>query len=498
MFYVVTSCTKEEVNYIEPNKKEDIKISSITFHSKDNPMQLIGDVTCDIIGDSIINCWIPYLITDKKLIANISYIGDKLLIDTVTYTTSSRYDFSKPVKLILSNSDTIKKYMLYVYSFTGLPVLWIDTDNGVDITSKENYVRAKFKLVENVVTRSVGETIEDSLSIKGRGNATWTAYPKKPYRLKLDKKYSLLGEPEDKAWVLLANYSDKTFLRNRLAFYLSSISTLDYTPRSHFVELILNGIYQGTYELCEKIEVGENRVNIGKNGFLMEQDGYATTEDDSKYFETNHLERVVNIKEPSVDYGDENFNYIHNFVLAAENALYSDNFKDPEEGWKKYLDIETLVDYYLIGEIAKNIDTFRASSTYFTLIPGDKIKFGPVWDYDHAFGNYVFRDSEKYDGFYTKQYGWLPRLFEDPDFVSKVKERINYFYERRFDIISEINDKADYLKHSAIENDMKWGVLFNNYGHDKEIWGNYENEVQYLKKWLNLRICWLKEEFDRM
>lgn len=135
-----------------------------------------------------------------------------------------------------------KKYTVYIHTFTGLPVVWIETEGRQAITSKEDYVKAHFKLVENVVTRSPGDVIESDISIKGRGNHTWLVEAKKPYKIKFPKKTSLIGEPTDKTWLLLANHYDKTMLRNKLVFFMGQLSNLEYTPRSHFVEL---GLMEG-------------------------------------------------------------------------------------------------------------------------------------------------------------------------------------------------------------------------------------------------------------
>ena len=183
-------------------------------------------------------------------------------------------DYSKPVTLFFKGTDDERKakmYTVYVHTFTGLPLLWIDTDGKKDIVGRDEYIRGVFRLEEGVTTRGAGDVIVDSMSIKGRGNTTWSK-PKKPYRLKLDHKQPLFDEPKDKSWVLLSNYFDKTMLRISTAFYLGSLSNLEYTHSCHFVELMLNGKYNGTYLLCDKLKIGPNRINVGDDGFLIELD----------------------------------------------------------------------------------------------------------------------------------------------------------------------------------------------------------------------------------
>ena len=252
--------------------------------------------------------------------------------------------------------------------------MWIETDGRQDITSKDDYLHARFKLVEDVETRGAGDIIETEVNIKGRGNNTWLVQPKKPYRLKFNEKLSLLGESSDKSWVLLANYYDKTMLRNHLAFNLGKISCLQWTPSSHFVELMLNGRYNGTYELVEKLKISKHRVRPG--GILLEVDRYAPVEDDARFFETDSLRFPLNIKDPDVEYGDSIYMYAKTFVQEAERALFSESFKDPDTGWQHYMDIDTFADWYIISEMAKNAETIWMTS-YMTLKQGEKLMMGP-------------------------------------------------------------------------------------------------------------------------
>lgn len=474
------------------------RLTSLGFLASANPNSLIDDVYGEIIGDSVVECWARYIMDSKVLIPHFTFEGDEITVgDDVLTSDTTPYDFKAPVKITVKSGDQTKDYNVYMHAFTGIPVLWINTEGKKDITSKEEYLRASFRLVEDVKTRAAGEIIEDSVNIKGRGNATWTAYPKKPFNLKFDKKKSLLGMPEDKSWVLLANYADKTYMRNHIAFFMGYLSKLNYTTKSHFVEVMLNGRYNGVYELCEKIKISKKRVNVGNDGFLMEIDAYAPSENDSRYFSIKHLNQAVNIKDPEVEYNDENFCYAKDFVSIADSILYSDNYKDPNEGWQKYLDIDSFVDWMLINEIAKNLDSFWWSG-YFSLKRGDKLRMEPLWDFDHSFGNYVRDGIEKPSGWAVRHYSWYSRLFSDPTFVEAAKKRFDYFYEKKDEIIREINETAQYLNLSSVEDNNKWGILYRNIGTDNDIWGNYQNEVQSMKLWIQKRFEWLKEQFDAM
>lgn len=477
---------------------ETPRLLSLEFLVKDNVEQLIDNVNCTIVGDSLVTCWIPYLMKDKRLVPHFSMNGKAVTIDNQEAISDvSRMDFSKPRSLRVINKDKETVYRVLVHAFTGLPVMWVETENRAPIVSKDEYLKAHMRLVEDIVTRAPGETIEADLEIKGRGNSTW-GYEKKPYRLKFSKKISLLGESEDKSWVLLANYLDKSFLRNRLAFYLGSISNLDYTPSTHFVELMLNGRYNGTYELTEKIKVSENRVNVGKDGFLVEIDALASKEPDAVYFTTEHIDQPVNIKEPEVVVDDENYTYIKDFVCKAEKALYSDNFTDPENGWQKYLDMDSFVEWYLINEISRNNDAWRWSSTFLHLKRGGKLMMGPIWDFDRSFGNAEEFDNHNTEGFWLNDMGWYGRLFLDPVFVAKVKERFAFYFNHKVELLQLINTEAQYLHYSMIENNSKWNTLYNYISPNQNIWGNYSNEVQDLKIWINDRLEWLNASLARL
>lgn len=164
---------------------------------------------------------------------------------------------------------------------------------------------------------------------------------------------------------------------------------------------------------------------------------------------------------------------------------------DSAEGYAKYLDVASFVDWYLVNEISKNNDAVFFSSCYMNLKPGGKLKMGPVWDFDIAFGNINYNGNEDPEGFYVKNSPWISRLFEDPAFVARVKERFAYFKSKKGDIFNNINENAAYLKESVVENNNKWGTLYEVLWPNYAVWGSYDNEVQYMKNWLNKRFDWL-------
>ena len=473
------------------------KLLSIDFLAADN-IVLSENLSCEIIGDSLIDCWIPLLSPEKYLIPRFTFEGTLVTIDGKEAKSGvSMFDFKAPVKLTVHTSEQTKDYQMYVHAYTGLPVMWINTEGGAPIVSRDYYVNAHIKLQEDVKTRAPGDVLEADLQVKGRGNSSWKKWPKKPYRLKFPEKVSLLGEHKDKSWVLIANYADKSALRNHAALYLGKISNLEYTSSSHFVELMLNGKYNGLYQLCEKVKISNHRVAVGDDGFLLEVSQRAPRTEGSIYFNVSHMTNPICIEDPDVVVGDANYNYAKAYVANADAILYSSNFKDPNKGWRAYFDMESFVDWYLINEIAHNTDANMKYSCFMHFKRGGKITMGPIWDFDLAFGN-TDEVRRGPTGFWIKQSDWISRMFSDPAFVAKVKERYNYFYSRKADIMHEIDQTAVYLKRSAYENENRWHTFYDYVLPNYEVWGSYYNEVQSVKEWLNTRMDWLKAEFDKM
>ena len=202
--------------------------------------------------------------------------------------------------------------------------------------------------------------------------------------------------------------------------------------------------------------------------------------------------------ENHADYdNDDNYNYAYNYVATADAVLYSEYFTDPNYGWRAYFDMDSFVDWYLINEITHNPDATMLYSCYMHFKRSGKIHMGPIWDFDLAFGNTDYWERGPYN-FWIKKSDWIIRMFKDPAFVARVKERYDYFYSRKTDIMREIDETAVYLKGSIEENENRWGTLYEYVLPNYEIWGSYQNEVQSVKQWLNLRMDWLKEQFDKM
>lgn len=375
-------------------------------------------------------------------------------------------------------------------TISSLPTLYVDTDEMAVVEDVYDYVGAMGQLVENGKS-----SFKEHLGIRGRGNTTWSA-PKKPYRLKFDNKVSPLGMSPDKSWVLLANYYDPTMLRTEAATYLSSISNLEFTPRFYFIDFVLNGVYNGVYQIGDKVQKDKRRVNVGDNGFLMEIDYRAS----SSYITIRvpHIDCPVLLHPRSTELTDEEgYNYISNFMNEADAHLFADDFTDPENGWQKYLDMDSFVDWYLINEIAKNNDAVFFSSCYMSLKRGGKLKMGPVWDFDSAFGGTSTNNTHLTEGLWIANADWYARLFEDPAFVARVKERFAHFYSSRSALLQMIDTQSKKLEEGAIRNEKIWHRLSENEISDEEILRLYRQEVDYLKDWIQRRFEWLNTEFAK-
>lgn len=384
----------------------------------------------------------------------------------------------------------------------GLPTLRINTPGGVDIDSKEDYVMK----CEVLLTRENGKRdLYGLAAVKGRGNSTWGGQ-KKPYAVHFHSEQSVLGRAEDNNWVLLANYYDSTLIRNDVAFYMGrTMSRLDFTPDPAMVYLHLNGTYRGIYQICEKISLSPHRVRTGPGGFLLEIDSKAT--EDEVTFPTLYLKSEVriNIKEPDeIAVGDENYEYIKNYVTAFEEALFSDIFTDEEEGYRKYIDEDSFVEWYLVNEISKNCDAKLWTSCYMNLRRGDKLKMGPLWDFDAAFAGTWDADKpagkEFADptGFYIKNASWYQRLFESPTFVAKVKSRFADYFRDRQMIYDRIDSAAKKVKPLIYNENMLYGRVCDQTLSKREVEEHYQTLIDRMKEWIETRMLWLNENINAL
>jgi spore coat protein CotH len=468
------------------------KISQFSFKVSNNP-SLAEDINLTINGTSITGRT-QAEVDVSQLIASISHDGSKISVNDVLQTSdASINDFTDIVSYLLEGENGARQtYTVDLTHFTGIPIIYLNTLANQAILSKEEYINGTVSMFGG---RDFAGLAEQDMEIRGRGNSTW-GHPKKPYQMKMTNKNEMLGMPEDKKWLFLAEYSDKTMLRNTIAFEMGYISHLDWTPKSSFAEVFLNGNYNGTYNIAQKVEEDDDRVSLGDTGYLLEIDQLERLDSDDVYFRTNQF--LINIKEPDLNWGDEQADYIDSYVNEFETTLYGNDFADPTDGYAKYIDIDSFIDWYLISEITKNVDSQFFSSIFFTLIPGEKIKMGPLWDFDLSFGNVDYADTEFTSGFWVKFNPWFARLFEDRAFVDKVKSRFAYFRANEALIIEKINSHAERLKWSQQENDHKWQTLGIYVWPNPIVFDTYDEEVGQLKAWYLQRMNWLNGAFNNL
>jgi hypothetical protein len=394
----------------------------------------------------------------------------------ITETSGSPQAFSEVVRIVIRGTSsqpfTVSKEAEEVpvpaWEQTGLPVVYVDTQGGQGVLSKTEYVPAFLRI--NGEELSLGET---SCSIRGRGNTTW-GWPKKPYLIKLDSRESLLGMPKHKRWILLANFMDRTLMRNIVAMKVASLTRLDWTPRCEPVELVLNGKHLGSYLLIEQVRVDKNRGHVEEmtpddkegeavtGGYLLELDFHFDNEVQWKDphgkgnepgFE-NSIPFAIKYPEPDVLAGAQ-LNYIKTYVYDTAEALYGTDFTDPQKGYAAYLDMDSFIDYWIVFEVMVNHELGNPGSVFFHKDRGGLLKAGPCWDFDWGVLSYKWSPQAK-TGLVNRQAIWYKRLFEDPAFCEKVKTRFQELLPALQTIPAYIEENRERLSRSAELNFKMW------------------------------------------
>ncbi len=388
---------------------------------------------------------------------------------------------------------------IFEYTTYDIPVITINTNN-VLITSKEDYVKMDLSISntkdEYLLSNVTGK-------IRGRGNSTWDM-PKKPFKIKFDKKQDLFGGGASKTWTLIANYCDKSLLRNYLAYELSSLcSGIEYTSTHEIVEVILNGEYLGVYLLCDQMQTGKTRVNIEEDssnldtGYLIELDNRAPDEgtENIDWFYSYGIPYAIKSPDPESDtYSVNQLQYIKSYLNKTISIIEQKDFKKINE----YIDIDSFVDSYIIQELFKNCDV-GYSSFYLYKDKGGLLTAGPLWDFDISSGNCDYSDVDTPYGFRTKNVNiWYQKLMEVNEFYTLVKNRYLELQPQIKQIILECTNILVNYKNAFTRNFEKWPIL------DIYVWPNtqeivncrtIESQINYLANWLSIRNNWLLGEF---
>ena len=476
---------------------------------------------------------IPYLYDFSSLVASFEttvegakvYVGD---VQQVSGETAN--DFNNIVTYVVENPDGTKGWTKVKLRNTGIPVVTITGKDGQDPYAKST----DFDDIEGTFTIDI-DGVEYSAGVRLRGNSTQD-FPKKPYAFKLDKKASVLGMPDHKRWVLLANWLDRTMLRNDLALYLAN-QTDSWAPHGTPVELVLNGVHVGNYWLGEQIKIDKNRVNIADYGwkdlttdiasptdqdiadnigFLLECD--MDVDESEIYFKTSSpVPFYVYVKDPgdAADIGNSKnvtpaFTYIQNYFTTVGTALKNNDWATVQS----MLDYKSFAEHWIFTEVTLNQESKHPKSFYMHKDAGGKLCAGPAWDYDWGtfistsnITNSVFEQSSDAgkikDGYTAKYTMWYTYLFNDPEFVEIVKERWNVLSPKFATGVYYLENQAMYVKASDTYNHAMWPCTGSGYSFfarypnfDEKL--EFDEAIEQMLTNLDARLAWLDTEISKL
>lgn len=402
---------------------------------------------------------------------------------------------------------------------SNLPILVLDT-YGANIAPDSRSKGTVTVLVPDQGRTTLPGRVEviSRATFEVRGSSS-TGFPKQSIGMELrgedeaDLPQSLLGLPAESDWVLYAPYTDKTLIRDVLAYELSN-QLGRYAPRTRLVELYVNRTgalesadYQGVYVLIEKIKGGPGRVDIEEleatdytqpdvsGGFILKKD--RTDSNDAPFVTTRGQE--LGIEWPRArDLGTTQLNAIRTFMNQMESALYGPQYRNPQTGYQAYLDPDSFIDHWWLVEFAKNIDGYRLS-TFMFKDKGGKLNLGPIWDYNLSLGNADYAEGWKTNGWYwplvgTSDYPWFPRLFQDPDFTQRHADRWGTLRTTTLttsNVLQVINSLTNQLAEAQVRNFQRWPSFGRYIWPNWYIGNNYEDEIGFLKRWVTGRLAWI-------
>ncbi len=369
-----------------------------------------------------------------------------------------------------------------------------------------------------------------NIGIEIRGN-TSASYPQHPFGIETrdstgaNNNVSILGMPAENDWVLLSNFNDRSLIRNTLAYKLFG-DMGNYSPRASLCEVLIDSSYKGIYVLGEKIKRDNNRIHIAKlttadttgdeltGGYILQQNYWtANNSFQSNYSPIDHPGFDVHFlfEYPNADtILAVQKSYIASYVDSLEDALYSTNFADTATGYRKYLDVKSFIDYFLVNELSRSADGFKKSVFYNKnkYSTGGKLKAGPVWDFDWAWKNLescaIFNNfdgsgwAHHINDCFTDTYstGWYIRLMQDSTFNNELRCTYENYRQTIFDttyIFAYIDSIKTLVQHAQARHFQKWPLLGHS-GPAPEIGAiatTYNAELDTLKEWINLRLQWL-------
>ena len=470
---------------VEIALKDTGVLSAFRFLKKNNAF-LTADVSSSIGEESII----PLVtFSQSELIPTFTTNAVKVLVDEVEQKSGmTKNDFSSPVvyQFIMRNGETFQYTVKAEFLLSAIPELTITTTDPsiAEIPSKDYYLEGTLA----VNGRGGYEDYTGKTEIKGRGNSTW-GYPKKPYRLKLNKKAEICGLGKAKNYVLLANHLDPTLMLNSVAFKIGRLLELPFTNHAIPVDVVLNGIYKGSYLLTEQIEVKENRVDLDENNSVMwELDSYW---DDEPKFKSTAFNLPVMVKDP--DLTTEQFEY----WKKDFNAFTTQFAKEPLEGnsYVDMIDIESVAKFLITFNLVHNMEINHPKSVFLHKEGNGKYVMGPIWDFDWV---YDYEGTSNHFGRYNTPLfsssmngvgtAFFQRFLQDSRVKAIYKRTWQDFKNNKLDaLLQYVDDYAVMLKPSVERNSELW-----------ENTRSFDTKVKELKTWLRNRADYIDSEVSKL
>ncbi len=461
----------------------------------------IGSIKFKISGDSIVGYY-KQNIDVTKATPTFWATGEVEVNDVLQKSGETPVDLSMPQTYIVysSNRKICKKYTVILQTFTKIPQIFIYT-GGVKIDSKEHFEDAEIKVNPNATITDLPQQKYKG-KVRLRGNST-LYYPKSSFKIKFDEDVPLLGMHAYDEWCLIANYPDKTLLRNWLAYEMAARLGMPFVPTHRFVEVYVNGKHQGNYLLTDQVEIGETRVNIPKlkksssnitGGYLMEADYRAKEEADAIWWESYGM--PISLKQPKEPTAEQ-LKYISTFVQNADSLIMAGDTKG-----LKYFDYESTTQWFLINELFKNCDASGFASIFFYKnADDDKLYMSPAWDFDIGAGNAAHNAKAgtlTTSDWYVRYWARIARL-HDTGYNTWWKYTVTYWIANRQklrDVIEMIDPLVETYKLSIDENNKLWPDMQEPSGFVVQGNTTYQMQIDYLKNFLNKRYDWLNTKFE--
>ena len=365
--------------------------------------------------------------------------------------------------------------------------------------------------LEELGAESIGSEEEPlPLQIKARGNWTRIGFSKKPFKLKLDKKQSLLGLSKSKHFAILAHADDnKGYLRNFVGFDLGKRIGLPWTPSQQPVEVVINGDYRGLYFLTESIRVDKDRVNITEladkeeesklvsGGYIVELDNYEEDDAHQIRMEEKHCASGWHNYDPLRITFDtpEEYSDLQRLFITDQFTAMNDYVGQNNDLLWSYLDLDDAARYYLVNEIVSDTESYHGSTYLFRDYgDGQKWHFSPLWDMGNAFNGYTD------DFFYNcDPYGntWIPSMRENDKFNAKVKETWLWFMANEYTgIENDIDEFVEHVKAAAQADYNRWkGQPTPGGGQPVADNHDMQGKASDVKNYLKSKTNWLKNQF---